>query len=235
LRAGPAPLTLVSLGRWASIAGGSRSISSGASMSDLLTTCVECGGKVSTAAQSCRVCGKKPKGVRCVLCNKPMPERDVFKTRVPHEMSYSHEGAHRRYGSISVHKHCWERLVAELFPETSLRGSCPACGLGRNRPESTEVGFPSEWTCQGCGHPCELSIKSIGWCSKCKLPIVPGLHGYWSRMVTGHGLGLYPTSHQCCGKQESSTRDGRSTKWCLREAGDARPPTLPSIWDWLFS
>jgi hypothetical protein len=144
LRGGPAPLTLVSLGRWTSIAGGSRSISSGASMSDLLTTCVECGGKVSTAAQSCRVCGKKPKGVRCVLCNKPMPERDVFKTRVPHEMSYSHEGAHRRYGSISVHKHCWERLVAELFPETSLRGSCPACGLGRNRPESTEVGFPSE-------------------------------------------------------------------------------------------
>lgn len=195
----------------------------------VLMMCVECGRQVSTLAAFCPGCRASPKGVPCTVCGDAMSKTQVVSIKIPHGMDYSHEDGHFfRYATVLVHQRCWDQLVQELFPPALLQGSCAACGATRSPPVATDIGFPSEWTCAACGHPCALERRAVGWCRRCNLPIVPGLHGYWS--FEEQSRRIDPISHQPCGNR--ITRRSAGT-WILREAGDTRPPAL-SFWERLF-
>lgn len=200
----------------------------------MLRECVECGRQVSTVVARCPGCGANPLGTACALCGGVMRKADVSTVRIPHGMTYTQDDGHRReFSSPLAHQSCLDRLVPELFPPTSLHRQCPACGKVGPPPVVTDIGFPSEWTCVDCGHPCALECKPVGWCSKCKLPIVPGLHGYWSRWNHRWNK-VQAERHEVCGKasetsQRAITMRERSSL-ILREKGDTSPAT-PTLWE----
>lgn len=157
-----------------------------------LTTCLECGGKVSQAARSCPHCAsERPHGVVCLICQETLPEgralREVPSKQpapgvitTPKRLGYAPHG----YPGVGYHREC---VVNLLVIPSALR--CEDCGVsvGSWLPfESLLQRVSNTWhadysnfawhdfACANCGRPAPLGRTEC--CSKCKLPIFASLH-----------------------------------------------------------
>ena len=189
--------------------------------SSLLTECIECAANVSVRAARCPACGMNPKGTPCGICDRCMPNREQVKVDVPQEMGRGEGGeTFRRHHEMTVHGRCWDALVSELFPASSVAASCSACGTPRPTSKPTDIDFPCRWTCLNCGHPCSLPMRQYGWCAQYGLAIIPERHGYWSVQDEAPFDGIRWLCHERCRRR----REDRQWRFTLHRVGDDDRP-----------
>lgn len=182
-----------------------------------LTSCVECGHRVSQCADRCPHCGLDPKGIPCRICNRGVSRANITEVKIPQDMNT--ESGY--YSRALVHKDCWDNLVATLFPDGRFDGKCPVCGTPRAVPSATEVGYFTEWTCRDCGHSCSLGFHKVAWCGKCRLAILKELHAYWELETRPYGIQAH--FHRECGQPDLRalgipTHQGEN-RWRLHQVG----------------